>query len=94
MIYLTGEEARAIEEKRLTVEEVKALNENRDDDIPKGQTTTKAEAHGAGSTRCQTEAGPTKDAEDQTSLPQKSSSGTSTGRVHETGPDKFPAEAE
>ena len=43
VIYLTGEETRAINEGRLTVEDVKALNADRDDDIPKALTTTKAE---------------------------------------------------
>ena len=55
LIYLTGEEARAIKEKRVTVEEVKSLNENRDDDIPKSQTTIKAEAQRAIDTWGQTE---------------------------------------
>ena len=93
LIYLTGEEARAIEERRLTVEEIKALNEDRDDVIPKVQTTSKVETQGATVTRSPTGNGPTRDAVDQTSLPQKSSSSTSSERVHETGPDVTPARA-
>ena len=68
LIFLTGEEARAIDEGRLTMEEVKAHNVMRDDDIPKVQITTKARS-------------------------QETSSGTSSGWVHETGPYETPAEA-
>ena len=76
VIYLTVEETRAIDEKRLTVEEVKALNVKRDDDIPEVQTSTEAKSHGARGTRCQTGTGATRGTEDQTSPRQESSSST------------------
>ena len=45
VIRLTGEESRAINEGRLTVEDIKSLEPDRDDDIPKAQMTTKAKSH-------------------------------------------------
>ena len=93
LIYLKGEETRAIEERRLTVEEVKSLNVDRDDDIPKTQATTKAKAQGANSTSGQTGTVPARDSEVQTSPRQGSRADTSTGRTSEKGPDETPAEA-
>ena len=93
VIYLTVEEARAIKEGRLMEEEVRAHDMNRDDDIPKVQTSTESSSHGARGTGCHTGTGATRGTEDQSSTRQESSPGTDSERVYETGPDGTPAEA-
>ena len=93
LIYLTGEEVRAIKENSLTVEDIKTLNVDRDDDIPKVQTTIKAKTQGASATSCQTGDGPDKDNMDQTGPQQEPNADPSTGRAHERGPDETPAGA-
>ena len=50
LIYLTEEESSALKEERLTVEELKSRDEDRDDDIPEVQTTTKTKPRGANRT--------------------------------------------
>ena len=82
VIRLTAKEAQDIEEGRLTSEEVKRINPDRDDDIPMVRSSAKAkplqetgQAGELGQTRSQPKTGPD----------------TRTGRVRVTGPEMTPA---
>ena len=92
VIRLTGEEARAISEGKLTVEAVKTANPDRDDDIPERR------AHDRGPDKTPSEKGEAREmgqANDigRTSPLPKTGPDTRTGQVQETGPEKIPAGA-
>ena len=99
LIYLTGEEAKAIKEGSLTCEDVRRNNPDRDDDIPKDRNVTmtkpQQEASPEASACRNSGRGPdqtsTGTGEDNKSGRRHNSADTSTGRVHGTRPDVTPA---